>query len=169
MPVSSLAGLWAAKSPADETAVTPSGIISAEFISLDACCSGRAKYVGNELDTTVRDIASEDDQYQRLLEALCAVRDGDFTVQLPVHWDGMQGKIAACFNEIVGNNRHLASELSRVGQKVGRERQTRKRIAAPNRTGCWLDMQQSVNLLIDDLVRPVETMNEAMAGVAQGG
>src|SRR3970282_24622 len=168
MPVSSLAGLWAAKSPADETALTPSGIISAEFISLDACCSGRAKYVGNELDTSGRDVASEDDQYQRLLEALCAVREGDFTVQLPVHWDGMQGKIASCFNEIVANNRHLASELSRVGQKVGRDGQTRKRMAAPTRTGEWLDMQQSVNNLIDDLVRPVETMTEAIAGVAKG-
>ena len=30
------------------------------------------------------------------------------------------------------------------------------------------DMEQSVNGLIDDLVRPVETMTEAMAGVAKG-
>ncbi|MDQ3287617.1 MAG: HAMP domain-containing protein [Pseudomonadota bacterium] len=113
-------------------------------------------------------MGSEDEQYQRLLAALCAVRDGDFSVQLPVHWDGIQGKIASCFNEIVVNNRHLADELARVGEKVGREGQTSKRIAAPNRSGAWLDMQQSVNSLIDDLVRPVETMTEAMAGVAKG-
>ena len=116
----------------------------------------------------MRDLTTEDDKYQRVLEALSAVRDGDFTVQLPVHWDGMQGKIASCYNEIIANNRHLASELARVGEKVGREGQTRKRIAGPNRTGCWLDMQQSVNNLIDDLVRPVETMTEAIAGVAKG-
>ncbi|MDQ3268711.1 MAG: HAMP domain-containing protein, partial [Pseudomonadota bacterium] len=114
------------------------------------------------------DLETEDEQCQRLLEALCAVRDGDFSLQLPVHWDGIQGKIASCFNDIVANNRHLAQELARVGEKVGREGQTRKRIAAPNRSGAWLDMQQSVNNLIDDLVRPVETMTEAMAGVAKG-
>ncbi len=120
--------------------------------------------------TTVHDLdlETEDEQCQRLLEALCAVRDGDFSLQLPVHWDGIQGKIASCFNDIVANNRHLAQELARVGEKVGREGQTRKRIAAPNRSGAWLDMQQSVNNLIDDLVRPVETMTEAMAGVAKG-
>ncbi|MBA3485919.1 MAG: HAMP domain-containing protein, partial [Lysobacter sp.] len=113
-------------------------------------------------------ITTEQEQCQYLLESLCAVRDGDFGAQLPVHWEGIQGKIAACFNEIVLNNRHLADELARVGEKVGRQGQTSKRIAVSGRSGAWLDMQQSVNGLIDDLVRPVETMTEAIAGVAKG-
>src|SRR5690606_766957 len=59
-------------------------------------------------------------------------------------------------------------ELNRVGQVVGREGQTRKRLSVTNHGGAWLGMQQSVNGLIDDLVRPIETMTEATAGVAKG-
>ncbi|MCJ0825529.1 HAMP domain-containing protein [Luteimonas sp. 50] len=106
-----------------------------------------------------------------LLQLLAAMQDanaGDFSVQLPLHWDGIAGKLAASFNEIVSSNRRLAAEIARVGQKVGREGQTRQRVAPANRQGAWADMEQSVNHLIDDLVRPVETMTEAMAGVAKG-
>ncbi|MEO6154966.1 MAG: HAMP domain-containing protein, partial [Thermomonas sp.] len=114
------------------------------------------------------DGSQEDQALLRVLEAMYAVRDGDFMVQLPPHWEGIEGKIAACFNEIVASNRRLASELARVGQVVGREGQTRKRITVSRREGAWAGMEQSVNSLIDDLVRPVETMTEAMAGVAKG-
>ncbi|HVR82117.1 MAG TPA: HAMP domain-containing protein, partial [Luteimonas sp.] len=108
------------------------------------------------------------DPFRDLLSAMQDVNAGDFSVQLPLHWDGIAGKLAQSFNEIVVSNRRLASELARVGQKVGREGQTRQRIAPANRQGAWAGMELSVNGLIDDLVRPVETMTEAMAGVAKG-
>ena len=108
------------------------------------------------------------DPMQALLAAMHAVRSGDFSVQLPLHWDGLHGKLAENFNTIVDHNRRLAEELARVGQKVGREGQTRQRVAPASRQGTWADMEQSVNHLIDDLVRPVETMTEAIAGVAKG-
>src|SRR5690606_12361053 len=120
------------------------------------------------MSTEPKAMPSRDAAAQQLLEALCAMRDGDFSVQLPVHWDGIEGKLADCFNAIVTSNRHLANELNRVGQVVGREGQTRKRLSVTNHGGAWLGMQQSVNGLIDDLVRPIETMTEATAGVAKG-
>ena len=80
----------------------------------------------------------------------------------------LPGKLASVFNQIVSSNRRLASELARVGQKVGREGQTRQRVVPADRQGAWAGMEHSVNWLIDDLVRPVETMTEAMAGVAKG-
>jgi HAMP domain-containing protein len=112
--------------------------------------------------------ATPADPLQQLLAEMQDANAGDFSVQLPMHWDGIAGKLAASFNEIVESNRRLASELARVGQKVGREGQMRQRVAPANRQGSWADMEQSVNHLIDDLVRPVETMTEAMAGVAKG-
>src|SRR5688572_8873166 len=96
------------------------------------------------------------------------VRAGDFTVALPGHWPGVEGKLAEAFNSIVQMNRRLAEDLQRVGVKVGREGQTRQRLVPANRQGAWAGMERSVNDLIDDLVRPVETMTEAMAGVAKG-
>jgi len=113
-------------------------------------------------------IADESEALARLLAAMQDVAAGDFSVQLPLHWEGIAGKLAYNFNEIVNANRRLAAELARVGQKVGRQGQTRQRIAPANRQGAWAEMEHSVNQLVDDLVRPVETMTEAIAGVAKG-
>ncbi|HZX80257.1 MAG TPA: HAMP domain-containing protein, partial [Lysobacter sp.] len=109
-----------------------------------------------------------DEPLQALLAAMSAVGEGDFDVRLPGHWDGIAGRLAAAFNEIVAQNRQLAAELARVGQTVGRDGQTRQRIAPAARRGEWAQMERSVNELIDDLVRPVETMTEAIAGVSKG-
>jgi len=105
---------------------------------------------------------------EQLLDAMHAVSAGNFAVRLPVHWDGIAGKLAERFNEIVSHNRRLAEELTRVGEKVGRRGQTRQRLMGANRQGAWAGMEQSVNGLIDDLILPIETMTEAMAGVAKG-
>ncbi|GAA5066861.1 HAMP domain-containing protein [Lysobacter panacisoli] len=103
-----------------------------------------------------------------LIEAMDAVAAGDFSVRLPLNWEGSEGRLANILNEIVSQNRRLAAELSRVGEAVGRDGQTRQRIVPANRQGEWAGMEHSVNALIDDLVRPVEAMSEAMAGVAKG-
>jgi HAMP domain-containing protein/CheY-like chemotaxis protein/signal transduction histidine kinase len=99
---------------------------------------------------------------------MVAVGEGDFSVQLPRHWDGVAGKLAERFSVIVSQNRRLAHDLALVGEKVGRLGQTGQRLVPANRQGAWADMESSINGLIDDLVRPVETMTEAMAGVAKG-
>ena len=97
-----------------------------------------------------------------------SVRDGDFDVHLPQHWPGIDGKLAEAFEAIVAANRRMAAELARVGQKVGCEGRTRQRMAVANRQGCWAEMEHTVNALIDDLVRPIESMSESMAAVAKG-
>ena len=63
-----------------------------------------------------------------LLRVLQAVRDGDFTVRLPGDWDGLEGKIADTFNEIVASNATIATELERVGRVVGKQGKTRQRV-----------------------------------------
>src|SRR5262249_13480896 len=62
-----------------------------------------------------------------LLDGLQSMRDGDFSVRLPGHWTGLEGKIADTFNEIVAATQQMAQELRRVGQIVGKERQRRER------------------------------------------
>ena len=108
------------------------------------------------------------DPLQQLLAAMTSVRDGDFSVQLPPHWEGISGKLADAFNDIVSQNRRLANDLARVAQKVGGEGRTRQRVPSANRQGQWAEMEASVNGLIRDMARPIETMTEAMAAVAKG-
>ena len=55
-----------------------------------------------------------------LLNALTALKSGDFSVRLPLDWVGMAGKTADTFNEVVALNQRMASELVRLRDSVGR-------------------------------------------------
>ena len=103
-----------------------------------------------------------------VLQSLETMKNGDFSVRLPVTWTGLPGKIADNFNEIVIANEQMASELRRVGQAVGKEGKTRERIRVETRRGAWDDMEVSVNTLVEDLLRPTTEVTRAIAAVAQG-
>jgi HAMP domain-containing protein/signal transduction histidine kinase/DNA-binding response OmpR family regulator len=96
------------------------------------------------------------------------MKNGNFSVRLPVSWIGLPGKIADNFNEIVTANERMAFELKRVGQAVGKEGKTRERIRVEQRRGAWDDMEVSVNTLVEDLLRPTAEVTRAIAAVAQG-
>jgi HAMP domain-containing protein/CheY-like chemotaxis protein/signal transduction histidine kinase len=103
-----------------------------------------------------------------ILQSMQTMKDGDFSVRLPVTWIGLPGKIADSFNEIVTANEQMALELKRVGQAVGKEGKTRERIRVEQRRGAWDDMEVSVNTLVEDLLRPTTEVTHAIAAVAQG-
>jgi HAMP domain-containing protein/CheY-like chemotaxis protein len=103
-----------------------------------------------------------------ILQSLQTMKNGDFSVRLPVAWTGLPGKIADNFNEIVMANEQMAFELKRVGQAVGKEGKTRERIRVEHRRGAWDDMETSVNTLVEDLLRPTTEVTRAIAAVAQG-
>jgi len=102
-----------------------------------------------------------------LLQALQAMRAGDFSVRLTGDHLGIEGKIADTFNEIAAANQRMAQQLERVGQVVGREGKTRQRVRF-DASGSWADMESSVNTLIDDLLWPTREVTRAVAAVAQG-
>ena len=103
-----------------------------------------------------------------LLEALQAMRVGDFSVRLRGDLTGLGGKIADTFNEIIATNERMASQLEQVGQVVGREGKTRKRVRFGLSSGAWAEMESSVNTLIDDLLWPTTAVTQAISAVAQG-
>ncbi len=103
-----------------------------------------------------------------ILQCMQTMKNGDFSVRLPVSWTGLAGKIADNFNEIVIANEQMAFELKRVGQAVGKEGRTRERIRVEQRRGAWDDMEVSVNTLVEDLLRPTAEVTRAIAAVAQG-
>jgi CheY-like chemotaxis protein len=103
-----------------------------------------------------------------ILQCLETMKNGDFSVRLPVVWTGLAGKIADSFNEIVAANQQMAQELKRVGQAVGKEGRIRERIRMDRRRGAWDEMEISVNTLVEDLLRPTTEVTRAIAAVAQG-
>ncbi len=105
---------------------------------------------------------------RKLLRALQAVRDGDFSARLPSDRTGLAGKIADTFNEIVNSNERLARELDRAGQIVGKDGRTRHRVAIDRRTGAWGAMEASVNTLVDDLLWPTTEVTRTISAVGRG-
>ena len=112
--------------------------------------------------------ATSPTELQNLLLALRAMRSGDFSVRMGAEQDGILGKIADTFNDIVASNERMAQQLERVGQVVGREGKTRHRVKFGISSGAWGEMETSVNSLIDDLLWPTKEVTTAVAAVAQG-
>ena len=108
---------------------------------------------------------TSDGELKKLLRALQAVRDGDFSARLAPDQTGLAGKIADAFNEMVSANERMAKELERVGQMVGKEGKTRIRVAAERRSGAWGAMDFSVNTLIEDLLWPTTEVTRTITAV----
>ena len=103
-----------------------------------------------------------------LLQALQRVKAGDFSARLSPDHEGLIGKIADTFNDIVATNERMAQELERVGQVVGKEGRTKQRVRLGLAHGAWGEMESSVNALIDDLVWPTAEVSRTMEAVARG-
>ena len=101
-------------------------------------------------------------ELQNLLQALRAMRAGDFSVRMTGEEDSPLGKIADTFNDIVAANQRMAEQIERVGQVVGREGQTRHRVKFSLSGGAWGEIESSVNTLIDDLIWPTRSICSAM-------
>jgi hypothetical protein len=89
-----------------------------------------------------------------LLGVLADVRGGDFTARMPLEWTGVAGKVADGLNDIIIANQVLESELARVSEVVGKQGRLSQRVGLGGRTSSWSGSVESVNSMIDDLVRP---------------
>src|SRR5262245_19916588 len=98
--------------------------------------------------------AGSQEELRELLRVFAAVRDGDFSVRLPGHWVGLEGKIADAVNDVVRANQKMAEQLELVGKVLGKQGITRQRVRFAGHGGAWADMEASVNTLIDDLLWP---------------
>src|SRR2546426_379623 len=122
----------------------------------------------NKKATAVEQPANGHLDTKLLLSTLVAVKNGDFSVRLPVEWTGINGKIADAFNDIIGVNAKMAKELERVSKVVGKEGRLTQRASLGNGGGAWTGMIESVNSLVSDLVQPTNEMARVIGAVARG-
>ena len=105
---------------------------------------------------------------RQLVTALVALRRGDFSVRLPSDLTGMNGKIADTLNDIIENSDKIAQEIVSVSRIVGHDGRLLQRATPPTVAGGWATIINSVNALIDDLVRPTTEMARVIGAVAKG-
>ena len=103
-----------------------------------------------------------------LLSVLAQVKGGDFTARMPLDWTGIPGKVADGFNEVIVSNQALVTELARVSRVVGQQGELSQRVVLSGSTQSWRESVESVNSLIDALVRPTSEMQRVIGAVADG-
>src|SRR5262245_47676432 len=107
-------------------------------------------------------------EMRAILSALTSLKKGDGSVRLPLEWEGLPGKVAEVFNDVVELNERMAQELAGLRKTVGKEGKLKHRAAIGDVRGFWKDSLDCVNALIDDLVHPTSETARVIGAVAQG-
>ncbi|SEC56724.1 HAMP domain-containing protein [Paenibacillus sp. GP183] len=103
-----------------------------------------------------------------LLNALMALKKGNFSYRMPYDHTGIAGKVADTFNEIMDMQESLVTEVQTVAKVVGKEGQLSRRFAHKNTGGSWEAVFESLNGLVIDLIQPTSEMVRVINAVAQG-
>ena len=103
-----------------------------------------------------------------LLDVLARVSEGDFAARMPADWVGVEGKAADGINAVILANQSLESELARICRVVGKQGELSQRVQIAGPSQGWAGSVESVNNLIDALVRPTTEMQRVIGAVADG-
>ncbi len=112
--------------------------------------------------------ASENFDEKLLLKVLTEVKNGNFSVRMPIDEAGMNGKICDALNEIISLNERMMLEFTKAGHIIGRQGKLMQRIEVPNAKGSWGTGVDSLNTLISDLVHPTIEIAHVISSVAKG-
>src|SRR5258708_8028800 len=104
---------------------------------------------------------------RRMLATMVAFRDGNFSARLPSDWEGIDGQIAAAFNQALSHEDQLSREVERLSRIVGREGRLTQRMSVPGATGGWAAKADCFNTLLDDLVRPTTEISRTIRARAK--
>src|SRR5207237_4306890 len=120
---------------------------------------------GSNTDGHSQDYIS-DDRY--LLEVLTKVKNGNFSVRMPIDREGLGGKICDTINDIISLNEKMMLEFTKAGNTIGKQGKLTQRIEVPNGRGSWHAGVGSLNILISDLVHPTIEIAHVISSVAKG-
>src|SRR6476646_11147305 len=114
-------------------------------------------HVQDELDST------------ELLKVLAEVKNGNFSVRMPIDKIGISGKICDTLNEIISLNEILVQELNLARNTIGKQGKMNHRVELPRfAKGSWSSGVDSINTLISDLVYPTIEIDHVISSVAKG-
>ncbi len=105
---------------------------------------------------------------QALLQALIAIKRGDFSVRLPQEWTGLSGKFAVTVNELIDQLSAFTTEVTRVAREVGTEGKLGGQAKVKDVSGTWKDLTDSVNKMAENLTVQVRNIAEVTTAVAKG-
>ncbi len=105
---------------------------------------------------------------RELLKVLTEVKNGNFSVRMPIDQVGLSGKICDTLNEIISLNEKMMTEFTRAANTIGKQGKLTQRIELPSGKGAWNTGVDSINKLISDLVHPTIEIAHVISSVAKG-
>ncbi len=103
-----------------------------------------------------------------LLHVLTEMKNGNFSVRMPIDEVGLNGKICDTLNDIISLNEKMMQEFTRAGSTIGKQGKLTQRIEVPHAKGAWSTGMDSLNTLISDLVHPTIEIAHVISLVAKG-
>src|SRR5919204_529274 len=133
---------------------------------LEAAVAHRAPVTtGRAVTDGTVEISKQD--LQELVDALRRARNGETNVRLSP-MSGAMGDVAKVFNQLAERREAITNELKRVSRVIGREGRMTERAALRGAKGSWKDTVDSVNTIVEDLVRPTVEVARVLDAVAEG-
>ncbi len=111
---------------------------------------------------------SNDEFMKQLVEALGAIRDGDFSVKLPSEWTGLEGKVVDHMNAITTRLWRSSEGIFRLRREVGEEGKIGERLPLGDAVGAWAERVEAINSLLDELSQPTVEVGRVIGAVAKG-
>jgi len=106
---------------------------------------------------------------RELLQVLSEVRNGNFSVRMPIDKTGLGGKICDILNDIIFLNESLVEELQQARMTIGKKGHLNHRVGLPKfARGSWSVSVEAINSLISDLVHPTIEIAHVISSVAKG-
>ncbi len=106
---------------------------------------------------------------RELLTILAAVKNGDFSVRMPIDKIGVSGKICDTLNDIISLNETFVQELTLARNTIGKQGHLNHRVELPRTAqGSWQNSVDAINSLISDLVHPTIEIAHVISSVAKG-
>jgi HAMP domain-containing protein len=97
------------------------------------------------------------------------VKEGNFSVRMPMDKIGVSGKICDTLNAIIFLNETLMQELTLAQNTIGKKGHLNHRVELPRYArGAWNNGVDSINNLISDLVHPTIEIAHVISSVAKG-
>jgi HAMP domain-containing protein/signal transduction histidine kinase/CheY-like chemotaxis protein len=104
-----------------------------------------------------------------LLKVLSEIRNGNFSVRMPIDKLGINGKICDTLNDIISLNEILVEQLTIARNTIGKQGRLNHRVELPKHArGSWNAGADSINSLISDLVYPTIEIAHVISSVAKG-
>jgi len=106
--------------------------------------------------------------HEEILGALRALARGEPTVRLPDHLGGVDGQLAATFNQLAQLHMDLEEQFRLLRQTIGTEGKTHARLHLASGSGSFGRYVTSVNDLLDDLTSHIEDIARVVGAVSRG-